>query len=298
MDPSRLENVDSTRQACALLRTFGVVSVVFGVISLLSGVSAISCILQLASGSVWLSITSSPPAYATALQRGRFEACCGGGLAAVRGLNIAGIVFAVLDGIWGVVLFSISTSSYLRYYSSSSYSSYSYCCEPNTYGGSCTAYSRGRCIYGGGDSSSLFSWFGYLTGHAAITMIANLCLNSASLTFLSIVAAADPLQVSVGERSPLIGDGGVYARQQPYGSTFPPQHQQEGYQQQQQYVPTASGYGTGAAAGLGGYGAGAGGAKQQPVDYQAPTAEVSEYKVVEQVRGVPVFSKSFEGSKD
>jgi hypothetical protein len=118
----------------------------------------------------------------------------------------------LLDGIWIVATFSIIAGNslyYYRYGSSSSYSSSSYCCTTSYYGSSCSAYYTGTCTGNNNnyyDSSSIIAWFGYLTGHAAITMVANLCFNSASLVLVGIVVDS----ARADERSPLIGSSAGY----------------------------------------------------------------------------------------
>ena len=90
--------LDAVRQ---LVRGFATASLAFGIVSLISGTSGVSCALQLASGAHWLSITQSAETFAAALAAsGARASCCGASLRAIRGINIAGIVIGVLDGIW------------------------------------------------------------------------------------------------------------------------------------------------------------------------------------------------------
>lgn len=90
--------LDAVRQ---LVRGFATASLAFGIISLITGTSGVSCALQLASGAHWLSITQSGETFTAALAASSSRAsCCGASLKTIRGVNIAGIVIGVLDGIW------------------------------------------------------------------------------------------------------------------------------------------------------------------------------------------------------
>ena len=60
----------------------------------------------------------------------------------------------------------------------------------------------------GGSSyyNSFLPWYGYLTGHAAITMITNIGLNSLSLVFIQLLTSSSPSSSSnsiLGEITPL-----------------------------------------------------------------------------------------------
>ena len=239
--PQLYSPLDPTQLPRQLIRAFGTASIVFGAISLFSGLSVVSCALQITAGAYWLRLTGRAEDFSGAVVSGRDSLCCGcSNLAIVRGLSIAGNVFAVLEGLWIVGLFgAIGALSADR---GSSSSGNSYYCSTSGFGRSCSTYSYGTCIDSRYSTSSSYyatvPWFGCLTGHAAVNAVANLCLNSASLAIVRAITDAG----SSGSAQPAGGGG----RSAPSSSVAPYGHYP--------HAPPGLGYGAGAQVGYGFYG--------------------------------------------
>lgn len=156
-----------------LLHIFGVVSVTFGAIAFVSGLSFISCGLQITSGGIWLALTRSEETFEAAREMAKgSNMCfrryrvtggnrvCGCGLDTIFSLNIAGIVFAPLEIIFPVLMLLNRSRLYLQLY-----------------------------------------WPLILVGHSIISMVANICLFALSMAFISTLGTKDD-----DENVPLVVD--------------------------------------------------------------------------------------------
>ena len=89
----------------ASIRVFAPIMVGLGILCMLSGgLCFVSSALVIAQGALWLQVTESFASLAGAMGKNKTLAgtgCCGGPLANLRGLSIAGIVFGCLEIILG-----------------------------------------------------------------------------------------------------------------------------------------------------------------------------------------------------